>query len=64
MALSFRIAAGTPEIWDAFTGEQKVAKVWKKVNDRTNVALSLPASGSAIVVFSKNENKPKNQKSR
>ncbi|WP_248722405.1 glycosyl hydrolase [Seonamhaeicola sp. ML3] len=58
VALSFRISDGAPQIWNAFTGHQQNAKIWKKENDRTNIALSLPANGSAIVVFSKGESEP------
>ncbi|WP_299012516.1 glycosyl hydrolase [uncultured Polaribacter sp.] len=57
VSLSFRIANLAPQIWDAFTGNQQDAKVWKSENNRTNVAVSLPASGSTIVVFSKSDKK-------
>ncbi|WP_233244034.1 glycosyl hydrolase [Tamlana fucoidanivorans] len=57
VALSFRVDGKRPEIWDAFTGNRHDAKIWKNEDARTNVALSLPASGSAIVVFSKNSKK-------
>ncbi|XCF05479.1 glycosyl hydrolase [Tamlana crocina] len=56
VALSFRVADRTPKIWDAFTGHQQNAKIWKKLKDRTNVALSLPSNGSAVIVFSKENN--------
>ena len=55
VSLSFRIQNLTPQIWDAFTGNQQNAKVWKSVKDRTNVAVSLPESGSTIIVFSKSK---------
>ncbi|APY11603.1 hypothetical protein BWZ22_10275 [Seonamhaeicola sp. S2-3] len=55
VAVSFRVNNLSPEIWDAFTGEQKDAMVWSRENNRTNVTLSLPESGSAIVVFSKED---------
>ena len=58
LALSFRVNDVSPQIWNAFTGEIQEANIWKTENNRTNVALSLPASGSAIVVFSKNDTKP------
>ncbi len=58
LALSFRVNNVAPQIWDAFTGEQKDAKIWKTSEDRTNVALSLASYGSAIVVFSKSDKKP------
>jgi hypothetical protein len=59
VALSFRVKAGRPELWDAFNGKQQNANVWKRIGDRTNVALSLASSGSAIVVFSKGDSLPK-----
>ncbi|NJX14552.1 glycosyl hydrolase [Tamlana crocina] len=55
VAVSFRENNLSPEIWDALTGEQKDAMVWSRENNRTNVALSLPKSGSAVVVFSKED---------
>ncbi|SEQ76748.1 Glycosyl hydrolases family 2, sugar binding domain [Hyunsoonleella jejuensis] len=57
VSLSFN-AKGSPQIWDAFTGIQEDAKVWKALSDRTNVALSLPSSGSAIIVFTKADKTP------
>jgi hypothetical protein len=48
----------SPQIWNAFTGNQQEAKVWKVENNRTNVALSLPSNGSKIIVFSKSDKKP------
>jgi hypothetical protein len=53
LALSFRINGFYPQIWDAFTGEQQDAKIWKSSGDRTNLALSLATNGSVIIVFSK-----------
>lgn len=58
VALSFRINTRVPQIWDAFTGNQQEAKIWSKLDGRTNIALSLPSSGSAIVVFSKGDQTP------
>ena len=58
VSLSFRIENLSPQIWDAFTGNQQKAKVWRSINKRTNVAVSLPASGSTIIVFSKSDAKP------
>jgi len=57
VALSFRIENLSPQIWDAFTGNQTDAKIWKTKNNRTNVALSLPENGSTIIVFSKSDKK-------
>lgn len=56
VTLSFRVNDVNPQIWDAFTGAQQAAKIWSKSKGRTNIVLSLPSNGSAIVVFSK-ENK-------
>ncbi|MFC2110021.1 glycosyl hydrolase [Bacteroidota bacterium] len=58
VALSFRINNAAPQIWNAFTGEQQDAKIWSSVDNRTSVAVSLPKSGSAIIVFSKSDAKP------
>lgn len=58
VSLSFRIHNLVPQIWDSFTGNQQNAKVWKSQNNRTNVAVLLPASGSTIIVFSKSDAKP------
>ena len=58
VSLSFRIDNLSPQIWDAFTGKQKEVKIWKTVNNRTNVAVSLPENGSTIIVFSKADKKP------
>ena len=48
---SFRIAGKVPEIWDAETGEVRDADNWRAEGGRTVVALDLPPSGSAFVVF-------------
>ncbi len=58
VALSFRVNDFSPQIWDAFTGEQQDAKIWKVSENRTNVALSLASNGSAIVVFTKSDKQP------
>ncbi|KAA5824848.1 hypothetical protein FPF71_09230 [Algibacter amylolyticus] len=55
VAISFRVKNTYPQIWDAFTGEQKEAMVWSKDNQRTNVAISFDANGSAILVFPKGD---------
>ena len=57
VSLSFRIDGLSPQIWDAFTGNQQDAKVWETINGRTNVAVSLAENGSAILVFSKSDKK-------
>jgi len=58
VSLSFRIENAFPQLWDAFTGKQQDAKVWKKEMGRTNVAISFDASGSVIVVFPKGNQQP------
>lgn len=58
VALSFKLNGVQPQIWNAFNGEQQEAKIWSESNKRTNVALSLPSNGSAIVVFSKGNKAP------
>ncbi|WP_405290866.1 glycosyl hydrolase [Algibacter sp. Ld11] len=55
VSLSFRVNNVSPQIWDAFTGEQQEVKIWSREHNRTNVGLSLPSSGSAIIVFSKSD---------
>ena len=58
VALSFNLDSVYPQIWDAVTGETRDAKIWNIENSRTNVTLSLPSSGSSIVVFPKGDKKP------
>lgn len=58
VSLSFRVKDVSPQLWNAFTGNVEEAKVWSKEKERTNVALSFPPSGSAIVVFSKEKKEP------
>ncbi|WP_299059560.1 glycosyl hydrolase [uncultured Polaribacter sp.] len=58
VSLSFRMNEMSPQIWDAFTGNQQDAKIWKSSTNRTNVVLSLPSNGSKIIVFSKSDTKP------
>lgn len=58
VSMSFRVNDVAPQIWNAFTGVQQDAKVWKRINGRTNVAVTLPESGSTIIVFSKSDKTP------
>jgi len=58
VSISFRVDNVSPQIWDALTGNQTDAKIWKRENNRTNVAISLPKNGSKIIVFSKSDTKP------
>ena len=55
VSLSFRVSDKTPQIWDAISGNQQDAKIWKEADGRTNVAVSLPSNGSTIIVFTKNK---------
>jgi len=56
--LSFRIKNRSPQLWNAFNGEQQEAKIWSTIRNRTNVTLSFAPSGSAIVVFLKDNKQP------
>ncbi|WP_139958314.1 glycosyl hydrolase [Flavicella sediminum] len=58
VSLSFRVENTCPQFWDAFTGLSQDAMVWSKEKGRTNVAVSLEASGSAILVFPKGAKEP------
>ena len=53
-SLGFR-ATGKVEIFDAISGTSRVATVTKREGERTFVALDLPPSGSAFVVFRKGQ---------
>ncbi|PWH84619.1 hypothetical protein DIS18_07880 [Algibacter marinivivus] len=57
VSLSFKVS-GSPQLWDAFTGNQQDAKIWKSKADRTNVVISLPENGSTVVVFSNKAKEP------
>ncbi len=57
-SLSFRVSDANPQLWNSFTGKIEDAPIWKQENGRTNVTLSLPPSGSAMLVFSKEKPKP------
>lgn len=49
---SFRVAGKVPEAWDAMTGKASAVS-FKIADGRTFVPLSLPANGSAFIVFRK-----------
>ena len=57
-AISFRVQDVYPQIWNAFNGKQEDANIWSVSGNRTDVALSFAPSGSAIVVFSKDDKQP------
>jgi hypothetical protein len=49
----FRVASKQPELWDAVTGQQRIAGAFKRQGDRTLVPLELTPCGSLFVVFRK-----------
>ena len=49
----FRVQGKRPELWDAVTGQIRVADQFQPTNNRTAVPLELPAYGSLFVVFRK-----------
>ena len=49
--VSFRVSGRVPELWDAVTGEIRVADKWREESGRTAVTLSLAKHESAFVVF-------------
>jgi len=49
----FRILGMQPELWDALTGETKLAKAFIQESGLTNVPLTLEPYGSIFVVFNK-----------
>lgn len=51
--VSLRETGRTPEIWDAVTGERRVAPVWREEGGRTFVTLDFAPSGSAFIVLRK-----------
>jgi len=51
--LSLRVAGRQPELWDAVTGETRLATNWKTENGRTLLPLHLDRNGSIFVVFQK-----------
>jgi predicted GH43/DUF377 family glycosyl hydrolase len=50
---SFRISGKLPELWDAVTGEQRMATDWSMQDGRTNMSLRLPPNGALFVIFRK-----------
>lgn len=55
--LGFRVSGMTPSLFDPLTGNVSVAPVWSAANEVTNVAISLPPSGSVFVVFGPSNSK-------
>jgi hypothetical protein len=50
-AVSFRVSAMQPELWDAETGAIQIAPLWHEQDGRTEVDLALGAAKSVFVVF-------------
>jgi hypothetical protein len=57
--LSLRSAKGSPELWDALTGEHTPAANWQLTQGRTILPVQLAANGSVFVVLQKNNYLPK-----
>lgn len=49
--VTFRVAGGSAEVWDAVSATRVAAKAQATADGRTRVALSLPIGGSCFVVF-------------
>ncbi|GAA4103562.1 glycosyl hydrolase [Mucilaginibacter panaciglaebae] len=50
---TFRVSGKQPELWDAVTGEIRLAKAFTQSNGRTTVPLEFDPRGSVFVVFRK-----------
>lgn len=48
---SFRISAGTPELWDPLTGSSRALPQWRKEDGRIVLPLSMEAYQSYFIVF-------------
>lgn len=51
LEVSLRASGRVPELWDAVTGERRVARTWKIEDGRTVLPLRLDAEGSIFVVM-------------
>lgn len=49
--VAFRVADRAPEVWDAVTGERRLATDFRREDGRTFVSLEFPPCGSWFVVF-------------
>jgi hypothetical protein len=54
--ISMRVTGRLPELWDAVTGETKVAGEWWQQNGRTVVPVQLPENGSLFIVLRRKTN--------
>jgi hypothetical protein len=50
---TFRVAGKQPEIWDAVTGQTRIARAYHQGNGRTTLPLQLEPFGSYFIVFRK-----------
>lgn len=49
---------GTPEVWDADTGQAGPAMVWQRVGRQTELPLTLEPKAAILVVFTKSKEQP------
>jgi hypothetical protein len=59
----FRISGKMPELWDANTGQIRVAEAFVQKDNLTSVPLTLEPYGTIIVLFHKNINRNKDGRS-
>ncbi len=57
VAVTFRVAGKTPELWDPTTGETRELKAWTSKDGRTTIPLSFVAQESYFVIFEKDTDK-------
>ena len=51
LSVSLRVSGRVPELWDALTGDTRVATDWKIQDGRTMLPLKLDANGSVFIVL-------------
>lgn len=56
--LSFRVAAGAPELWYADSGRIEPVPIWRRKDERTVVPLALEPGRSVFVVFDRTVDPP------
>jgi len=57
ISCSFRVSGFKPELWDALTGDIKIAKAFTQKDGRTTIPLSFEPYGAIFVVFNEEINK-------